>query len=35
MYTYFNHSYTGVLYNYSYLNWFVIFFIWSLLFLNW
>lgn len=34
-YTYANMSYTGVLYNFSYLNWFVILFASSLLFLQW
>lgn len=30
-----NLSFGGVLFNFSYLNWFVILFIWSLIFLNW
>lgn len=34
-YTYANTGYTGVLYNFSYLNWFVILFASSLLFLQW
>lgn len=34
-FTYFNHSYTGTLFNFSYLNWLVLVYIFTLIFLNW